>query len=87
MFHHAMRAGYLKPTPLKPYMTYDVRRCGPLITPHLLYDYEGMQGQGPHFPPTRQATIHIHRVEGGKGVKMDTLHWGGQAWIIHAFDY
>ena len=36
-----------------------------------------MQGQGPHFPPTRKATIHIHRGEGGKGVKMGTLHWGG----------
>ena len=38
---------------------------------------EAMQGQGPHFPPTRKATIHIHRGEGGKGVKMGTLHWGG----------
>ena len=36
-----------------------------------------MQGQGPHFPPTRKATSHIHRGEGGKGVKMGTLHWGG----------
>ena len=44
MFHHAMMGGYLKPTPLKPYMTYDdhlvwpihvPRRCEPLITPHL----------------------------------------------------
>ena len=49
-----------------------------------------MQGQGPHFPPTRKATIHIHRGEGGKGVKMGTLHWGGggggacQTWIIGA---
>ena len=48
-----------------------------------------MQGQGPHFPPTRKATIHIHRGEGGKGVKMGTLHWGGcgggacQTWIIY----
>ena len=42
-----------------------------------IYHYEGMQGQGPHFPPTRKATIHIHRGEGGKGVKMGTLHWGG----------
>ena len=51
--------GYLKPTPLKPYMTYDdhlvwpihvPRRCEPLTTPH---------------------------GEGGKGVKMGTLHWGG----------
>ena len=44
MFHHAMRGGYLKPTPLKPYRTYDdhlvwpihvPRCCEPLITPHL----------------------------------------------------
>ena len=44
MFHHAMREEYLKPTPLKPYMTYAdhlvwpihvPRRCEPLITPHL----------------------------------------------------
>ena len=42
-----------------------------------IYHYEAMQGQGPHFPPTRKATIHIHRGEGGKGVKMGTLHWGG----------
>ena len=42
-----------------------------------IYHYEAMQGQGPHFPPTRKATSHIHRGEGGKGVKMGTLHWGG----------
>ena len=54
-----------------------------------IYHYEAMQGQGPHFPPTRKATSHIHRGEGGKGVKMGTLHWGGggggacQTWIIY----
>ena len=56
-----------------------------------IYHYEAMQGQGPHFPPTRKATIHIHRGEGGKGVKMGTLHWGGggggacQTWIIYLY--
>ena len=40
-----------------------------------IYHYEATQGQGSYFPPTRKATIH--RGEGGKGVKMGTLHWGG----------
>ena len=63
--------GYLKPTPLKPYIT-----TWYWSSLHI-YHYETMQGQGPHFLPTRKPTIHIHRRERGKGVKMGTLHWVG----------
>ena len=43
-----------------------------------------------HISHPRKATIHIQRGEGGKGVKMGTLHWGGegggcQTWIKDNF--
>ena len=87
MFHHAMRGDTLSHS---IEIIYDLwwsfgltHSCSTTLwapdhsTSFHIYHYEAMQGQGPHFPPTRKATIHIHRGEGGKGVKMGTLHWGG----------
>ena len=45
-----------------------------------IYHYEAIQGQGPHFLPTRKATIHIHRGRGGRGsiwVHYIAGGWGG----------
>ena len=74
----------LGPTPLQPYMIYDDHLVWPIHVPRRcepwslnIYHYEAMQGQWPHFLPTRTTTIHIHRGERGKGVKMGTLHWVG----------
>ena len=52
MFHHAMMGGYLKPTPVKPYMTYDDHHSTSIIMRKCT---------------TRKATIHIHTGEGGRG--------------------
>ena len=95
MFHHAMRGDTLSHSIetiiwLMMIIWSDPSMFHDAVSPWSLhiYHYEAMQGQGPHFPPTRKATIHIHRGEGGKGVKMGTLHWGGvggacQTWIIY----
>ena len=85
--------GYLRPTPLKPYVTYDdhlvwpihvPRRCRPLITPHL-----SLWGTS-----TTRATIPTHKKnhnphpqgerEGGQDGYI-TLGVGGacQTWIIY----
>ncbi len=84
MFHHAMRGDTLSHSIetiiwLMMIIWSDPSMFHDGVSPWSLhiYHYEAMQGQGPHFPPTRKATIHIHRGEGGKGVKMGTLHWGG----------
>ena len=84
MFHHAMRGDTLSHSIetiiwLMMIIWSDPSMFHDAVSPWSLhiYHYEAMQGQGPHFPPTRKATIHIHRGEGGKGVKMGTLHWGG----------
>ena len=84
IFHHAMRGDTLSHSIetiiwLMMIIWSDPSMFHDAVSPWSLhiYHYEAMQGQGPHFPPTRKATIHIHRGEGGKGVKMGTLHWGG----------
>ena len=87
--------GYLKPTPLKPCMTYDdhlvwpihvPRRCEPLITPHL--SLWGNARTRASFPTHKKSHNPHPQGGGGKGVKMGTLHWGGgggacQTWIIY----
>ena len=84
MFHHAMREEYLKPTPLKPYMTYAdhlvwpihvPRRCEPLITPHL--SLWGNSRTRATFPTHKKSHNPHPQGEGGKGVNMGTLHCGG----------
>ena len=98
IFHHAMRGDTLSHSIetiiwLMMIIWSDPSMFHDAVSPWSLhiYHYEAMQGQGPHFPPTRKATIHIHRGEGGKGVKMGTLHWGGvgggacQTWIIYMY--
>ena len=76
--------GYLKPTPLKPYMTYDdhlvwpihvPRRCEPLTTPHLWL--WGNARTRATFPTHKKSHNPHPQGGGGKGVKMGTLHWGG----------
>ena len=99
MFHHVMR-GIPKPTPLKPYMMIiwsDPSMFHDAVSPWSLhmYDYEAVQGQWPHFPPTRKATIHIHRGEGGERGQDGYITlgggggWGGacQTWIIYIYIY
>ena len=84
MFHHAMREEYLKPTPLKPYMTYAdhlvwpihvPRRCEPLITPHL--SLWGNSRTRATFPTHKKSHNPHPQGERGKGVNMGTLHCGG----------
>ena len=84
MFHHAMKEGYLKPTPLKPYMTYAdhlvwpihvPRRCEPLITPHL--SLWGNSRTRATFPTHKKSHNPHPQGESGKGVNMGTLHCGG----------
>ena len=84
MFHHAMREEYLKPTPLKPYMTYAdhlvwpihvPRRCEPLITPHL--SLWGNSRTRATFPTHKKSHNPRPQGERGKGVNMGTLHCGG----------
>ena len=82
--------GYLKPTPLKPHMTYDGHLADPsmfhdAVRPWSLhmYHYEAMQGQVPHVPPTKNATIQIHKGGRWKGVKMSTstINLSLELWI------
>ena len=84
MFHHAMREEYLKPTPLKPYMTYAdhlvwpihvPRRCEPLITPHL--SLRGNSRTRATFPTHKKSHNPHPQGERGKGFNMGTLHCGG----------
>ena len=84
MFHHAMREEYLKPTPLKPYMTYAdhlvwpihvPRRCEPLITPHL--SLWGSSRTRATFPTHKKNHNPHPQGERGQGVNMGTLHCGG----------
>ena len=98
MFHHAMREEYLKPTPLKPYMTYAdhlvwpihvPRRCEPLITPHL--SLRGNSRTRATFPTHKKSHNPHPQGERGKGFNMGTLHCGGggggacQTWIIYIY--
>ena len=84
MFHHAMREEYLKPTPLKPYMTYAdhfvwpihvPRRWEPLITPHL--SLWGNSRTRATFPTHKKSHNPHPQGERGKGVNMGTLHCRG----------
>ena len=63
-------------------MTYDDHLVWPMHVPprwEPIYHYEAIQGQGPHFPPTRKATIHIHRGSGGRGSRW--VHYIGGVWV------
>ena len=84
MFHHAMRGDTLSHsietiTWLMMIIWSDPSMFHDAVSPWSLhiYHYEAMQGQGPHFPPTRKATIHIHRGEGGKGSRWVHYIGGG----------
>ena len=96
MFHHAMRGEYLKPTPLKPHMTYDdhllwpihvPRRCEPLITPHLSL-WGNARTRATFTTHKKKTTIHIHR---GRGEGVHYIGGGGggagQTWIIYIYIY
>ena len=93
-FHHAMREEYLKPTPLKPYMTYAdhlvwpihvPRRCDPLITPHL--SLWGNSRTRATFPTHKKSHNPHPQGERGKGVNMGTLHCGGVGGCLPNLDH
>ena len=87
MFHHAMREEYLKPTPLKPYMTYADHlvwpihvpgRCEPLITPHL--SLRGNSRTRATFPTHKKSHNPHPPGRGGRGsiwVHYIAGGWGG----------
>ena len=85
MFRHAMRAGCLKPSPLKPYMTYDdhlvwpihvPRSCEPLITPHL--SLWGNARTRATFPIHKKSHNPHPQGEGGRGSRW--VHYIGWGW-------
>ena len=94
MFQHAMREEYLKPTPLKPYMTYAdhfvwpihvPRRCEPLITPHL--SLWGNSRTRATFPTHKKSHNPHPQGERGKGVNMGTLHCRGVGGCLPNLDH
>ena len=84
MFHHAMRGDTLSHSIETIYdlwwsfgLTHPFHDAVSPWSLHI-YHYEAMQGQGPQFPPTRKATIHIHRGRGGRGSRW--VHYIGGGW-------
>ena len=96
MFHHAVRGGQLRPTPLKPFMTYDDHFVWPIHVPPALWapDHSTSiimrqcQDKGHiSYPQEKpQSTSTGGEGEGGQDGYI-TLGWGGggacQTWSIY----
>ena len=110
MFHHAMRGDTLSHSIETIYdLWWSFGLTHPCSTTLWAPDHSTSiimrqcKDKGHIFHPQQKATIHIHRGEGGKGVKMGTLHWGGglpnldhiwspppylsQSWIVFTLQY
>ena len=89
--------GFLEPTPLKPYTTYDdhlvwpihvPRRCEPLITPHLsLWGNARTKATFPTHKKSHNPHPHTGEREGGQDLYITLGGVACQTWIIYIIVY